>query len=146
LNNEELKVAKTKGVPNNGWYDMSSPLWTKLQNNRFSAYGTFSMGIANVVSSYVRYPKQEPLWLMVRFASAFCKDIGRSDANYVAVMIRERQSSPWPEGKAPKPRTLKIVFVGVYQIDKSVEQIHLYQMRGKQWEHSVNGLPTILIN
>jgi hypothetical protein len=127
LTNEELKIAKTRGVPNNGWYDVSSPLWTKLQNNRFSAYGTFSNAITNAASSYDYDPQQEPLRVMVRFASAFCKDIGRSDANYIALMIRERQSSPWPEGKVPKPRAVKTVFVGVYQIDRSVENIHLYQ-------------------
>ena len=128
LTNEELKVAKIKGAPNNGWYDVSSPLWTKLQSNRFSAYETFSNAITNAVISYDYDPEQQPLKLMVRFASAFCKDIGRSDAHYVALMIRERQSSPWPEGKAPKPRVVKTVFVGVYPIDKSVENIDLYQM------------------
>jgi len=127
LTNEELKVVKIKGLPNDGWYDVSSPLWRK-QSNLFSAYPRFSNGITDATFSYDNEHEQEALKLMVRFASAFCKDIGRSNANYVALTIRERHSSPWPEGKAPKPRVIKTVFVGVYQIDRSVENIHLYRM------------------
>jgi hypothetical protein len=126
LSNDEFKVAG-KGLPNNGWYDISSPVWAK-QGNIFSAYPRLSNVITQATLSYDNQPSQEPLKLMVKFASAFCKDIGKSNVSYIALMIRERHSVPWPEGKAPKPPAIKTKFVGIYRMDRSVENINLYQI------------------
>lgn len=129
LTNQEVKIAlQKKGLPNDGWYDLSSPVWKKLQSNRFAAYVRFSDGITNATSSYDENSDNESRTLLIKFASAFCKDIGKSNASYVALVIRERHSVPWPDGKAPKPPVIKTKLVGTYRIDKSVENIHLYQL------------------
>lgn len=52
LSSNEYSVVRTKGLPSDGWYDLSSPLWTKLQNNRFSAYGRLSRVVSKAVYSY----------------------------------------------------------------------------------------------
>jgi hypothetical protein len=127
LSNDELKVAKVKHVPNDGWYDVSSPVWGQL-DHPFAAYVKLSNILTNATSSYDYNRDQESLTLLVRFASAFCKSIGLNNANYVALSIRERHSKPWPEGPASKPAVVKIVFVGIFRIDKSVENSYLYQM------------------
>jgi hypothetical protein len=128
LTNKEVEVAQTKGLPDDGWYDLSSPVWTKLQGNRFAAYVRFSDGITNATSSYDDNADNESLKFLIKFASAFCKDIGKSNASYVALMIRERHSVPWPEGKAPELPVIKTKFIGTYRINRSVERIHLYQL------------------
>lgn len=128
LTTKEVKIAQIKRLQNDGWYDLSSPVWAKLQGNRFAAYVRFADGLTNATSSYDENVDQESLRLLIKYASAFCKDIGKSDASYVALMIREQHSIPWPEGKTPKPPVLKTKFVGVYRIDRSVETIHLYQL------------------
>jgi hypothetical protein len=126
LSNDEFKAAKVKSVPNDGWYDVSSPVWGQL-GQPFAAYVKFSDIITNATSSYDGNRDQESLRLLVRFASAFCKSIKLSNANYIALTIRERHSKPWPE-EASKPAVVKTVFVGVFRIDKSVENSLLYQM------------------
>lgn len=127
LSNDELKVAKVKRVPNDGWYDVSSPVWGQL-GQPFAAYVKFSNIITNATLSYDYNRDQESLKLIVRFASAFCKAIRHSNANYIALTIRERHSKPWPEEQASKTEVVKTVFVGIFRVDNSVENSHLYQM------------------
>src|SRR5437899_2889129 len=69
LSSSEFKVAQTKGLPNDGWYDLSSPLWTKFQSNRFSAYKTVFRPAAEALLHYLDQPQQQPVQLMVKTAS-----------------------------------------------------------------------------
>lgn len=128
LSSDELKVAEAKGLPSNGWYDLTSPLWAKNQNNRFSAYERLSRPATKAILNYLDQPEQQPVQLMVKIASAFCKDIGRRNASYVALVIYERQSKPWAERGTSKQPVITTNFIGVYPIDKSVENAHLYQI------------------
>jgi hypothetical protein len=127
LSNDELKVAKVRAIPNDGWYDVSSPIWGQL-GHPFAAYVKFSNIITNATSSYDYNHDQESLKLLVRFASAFYKSIGHNNAHYMALSIRERHSRSWPEDKTTKPAVIKTVFVGIFRIENSVENSHLYQM------------------
>ncbi len=70
----------------------------------------------------------EPVQVMVDLASAFCKDIGQSHASYVALMIHEVLSRPWPQRGTSAPRVVQSTLVGIYPMDKSVENAHLYQI------------------
>jgi hypothetical protein len=126
LTNQEAKLALKKKLSNAGWYDLSSPVWTALQGNRFGAYVRFADGITNATASYDDDSDAESLRILVRYASAFCKDIGKGNDNYMALMIRERHSVPWHGSKAAKPPVITTWFIGIYRIDKSVEHIHLY--------------------
>jgi hypothetical protein len=132
LTNQEMNIAQTKGLPtglpNDGWYDLSSPVWAKLQGNRFAAYVRFANGITHTLLSYDDDSNKESLTLLRKFASAFCKDIGKNNTGYIALMIRERQAIPWSDGNQPDPPIIKTKFIGTYPIDRNVENIHLYQL------------------
>ncbi len=150
LTSDEYNIVQTKGLPSDGWYDISSPLWTKLQNNRFSAYGKLSRAVSKAIYSYFStppifasfkepqdqkavyayrdIPQDQRVQLMLEGASAFCKDIGQNNASYVALMVRQIFSKPWSERVTSKPQVVKSTLLGVYPVDKSVENIHLYQI------------------
>ncbi len=128
LSSDELKVAEAKGLPSDGWYDLSSLLWTKNQNDRFSAYERLSRPATKAILNYLDQPDQQPVQLMVKIASAFCKDIGRHNVSYVALVISQRQSKPWAERGTSKQPVVTTTFIGVYPIDKSVKNMHLYQI------------------
>lgn len=65
---------------------------------------------------------------MIKTASAFCKDIRQNNATYVVLVIRERPGKLWSERDTSQQPTAKITLVGIYPIDKSVENRHLYQL------------------
>lgn len=127
LSRNEFAITQRQGLPNDGWYDLSSPLWTKFQSNRFSAYKTVFRPAAEALLHYLDQPQQQPVQLMVKTASAFCKDIGQRNASYVALIIRERPSKQWSERGTSQQPVARTTLVGIYPIDKSVENIHLYQ-------------------
>lgn len=130
LSKNEFNAIRTQGLPKNGWYNLSAPLWTRFQSNRFAAYNKLGRPADQAIAHYLIQPEQQSIQLMVKIASAFCKDTGQNQASFVAVMIHERQSKPWTEREALKPRVVQTVFVGVYPVDKNVGQIHLYQRGG----------------
>jgi hypothetical protein len=129
LTNREDKVAQTLALPNDGWYDLSSPVWTNLQSNHFAAYVRFANAITNATSDYdTDNTDKASLNFLIKFASAFCKDIGKTNVSYIALMVRERHSVPWPDGNTPGRPLIKTKLLGIYPINKSVENIHLYQL------------------
>lgn len=128
LNNDDFKTIRTKGWPNDGWYDLSTPLWTKFQHNHFSAYASISSPMSSAILHYFTRPQQKRVHLMVKIASAFCKDIGQHNASYVALMIRGRRSRLWPEKGASEQPVIKIIRVGIYPIDRNVKNMNLYQI------------------
>lgn len=132
LTNDEFKTIRTRGLPSNGWYNISAPLWVQFQNNRFSAYNKLGRPADQAIVHYLNQPEQQSVQLMVRIASAFCKDIGQSQASFIALTIYERQSKPWAERGTEKARVINTVFVGVYPVDRTVGKMHLYQIGGKE--------------
>ena len=129
LSDNEFSVAQTKGLPSDGWYDLSSPLLAKHQSNRFSTYGRFARVALDAVQDYLDNPDDDQLVQpMVELASSFCKDIGQCNTNYVALQIDKVRSKPWSERGTSKPRAVESTLVGIFLIDPSVENAHLYQI------------------
>jgi hypothetical protein len=128
LSSNEFTIVQTKGLPSDGWYDLASPLWTKLESDRFSAYGKFGLPVNKSLGSYLNKPGQHSVQLMVKLASAFCKDIGQNNASYVALMIHKVLSKPWSDRATSVPRVVQSTLVGIYPVDRSVENVHLYQI------------------
>jgi hypothetical protein len=157
LTPHEYNVVQTQGLPSNGWYDLSSPLWTKLQNSRFSAYGKLSRAVSKALYAYFNLidtqrmlsasfkemnnskalyaahdlPQGQQEQLMLRAASVFCKDIGQTNARYVALMAREIFAKPWSKRATSEPQAIENSLLGVYAIDQSVEDTHMYQIGGQ---------------
>lgn len=59
LSNSEFRIAQTKGLPNDGWYDLSSPMWTKFQSNRFSAYNLIFRPSSEALLNYLDEHQQQ---------------------------------------------------------------------------------------
>jgi Family of unknown function (DUF5819) len=133
LSSNDFTIVQTKGLPSDGWYDLASPLWAKLESDRFSAYGKFGLPVNKSLTSYLDKPGQHSVQLMVKLASAFCKDIGQHNASYVALMIHKVLSRPWSQRTTSVPRVIESTFVGIYPVDRSVENVHLYQIWEEQW-------------
>ncbi len=129
LSDNEYSIALTKGLPSDGWYDILSPLWAKNQSNRFSTYGRLARLALKNIKAYFNNPdNDQSVQFMVELASAFCKDIGRSNDSYVALEIRQVLSRPWSERATSVPQVVQNTRVGIYPIDTSVENAHLYQI------------------
>jgi hypothetical protein len=132
LTGDEFKVAQIQGLPKNGWYDLSAPLWTIFQSNRFVAYYKFGRIADRAIVYYLTLtlPRQQGIRIMVELASAFCKDIGQNHATFVALVIYERQSKPWPERTTSKQRVVRTTLVGIYPVDRSIKKMNLYRIGG----------------
>jgi hypothetical protein len=129
LSDNEYSVALTKGLPSDGWYDILSPLWAKNQDNRFSMYGRLATIAFPTIQTYLKNrDNAQPIGLMTELASAFCKDIGQNNASYVALMIHRVLPRSWSERATSVPRVIQSIFVGIYPIDPTVENAHLYQI------------------
>lgn len=129
LSDNEFLLVSTKGLPSDGWYDLSSPLLAKHQSNRFSTYGRFARVALDAMQDYLDDPDDDQLVQpMVELASSFCKDIGQNNANYVALQIDKVLSKPWSERGTSKPRVVERTLVGIYLIDPNVKNAHLYQI------------------
>lgn len=129
LNDNEYSATLTKGLPSDGWYNILPPLWTKDQQNRFSAYEKLSRTGLLAIRSHLTDPNDDQsVQIMIGLASAFCKDIGKSNDDYVALMIQEVLPKSWSDRGKTVPRVVKSIPVGVYPMDTGVENAHLYQM------------------
>ncbi len=129
LSDNEYSVALIKGLPSDGWYDILSPLWAKNQSNRFSMYGRVATIALPAIQAYLtNRDDTQPIGLMTELASAFCKDIGQNNASYVALMIHRVLPRSWSERATSVPRVIQSIFVGIYLIDPTVENAHLYQV------------------
>src|SRR5260370_14637260 len=129
LSDNEYSVALIKGLPSDGWYDILSPLWAKNQSNRFSMYGRVATIALPAIQAYLtNRDDAQPIGLMTELASAFCKDIGQNNASYVALMIHRVLPRSWSERATSVPRVIRSIFVGIYPIDPTVENAHLYQI------------------
>jgi len=157
LTRHEYTIVQTKGLPSDGWYDLSSPLWTKLQNSRFSAYGKLARVVSKALYSYFDMiqnqsiisaslkdtnnqkaiytyhdvPQSQQQRIMLAAASVFCKDIGQTNARYVALMVRQIFTKPWSKRTTSEPQVVETTLLGVYPVDRSVENSHIYQIGGQ---------------
>ena len=136
LTNDEYQASLEKGLlPSDRWYDITSPLWPKLQSNRFSSYWKLARSLALPIYRYVNTPPDQradysadQLQILITAASAFCKDTGQDNAIYVALTVRELFSKPWSQRDTSNPRVVKTTFIGIYPVDNSVESPHIYQI------------------
>lgn len=129
LSDNEYSAALIKGLPSDGWYDILSPLWAKNQSNRFAMYGRLATIAFPAIQTYLQNrDNAQPIGLMTELASAFCKDIGQNNASYVALMIYRVLPRSWSERATSAPRVIRSIFVGIYPIDPTVENAHLYQI------------------
>ena len=149
LTSVEVRSMKAKREPRTGWYDVSTPVWIRFQQHRFTAYDrlsraqlagirTYLSGLPDgqvwveacrkgdstscrVVEGAITRERAQAIHLLVKIASAFCRDLGLRGKHYTYVGLRVRQQLPvpWSARYTGKPIVHDIA-LGAYPIDTTV--------------------------
>jgi hypothetical protein len=144
----EAAATAAQGLPSDGWYDLSTPLWERFHANRLSAYARvaypqlratleYSSGGPDLVRlaeacqqgdrpACESYEAQRDSAraragrLLARIASAFCNEVlADQPVTHVALKLRERPIAAWTE-RHDAPPTQREVELGVFPVDRSV--------------------------
>jgi hypothetical protein len=149
-----------KGLPDVGWFDITSPLLLRYQHNRFSAYDRLARphinGILNWLSGGVtlapwqhaceigdsracvfykdqlKLAREESAKVLAKAASAFCKDVMQScaGATHVALRAHEELPVPWSQRYTTSKPVTHDMDLGVYPIDPKVATEGIYTGEG----------------
>ena len=130
-------------LPEQGWYDISTPLWIRFQQDRFSAWSRLSRPQTYAVRTYLTAGPDAVLWfnacqagsqpacsvyasmlesarqasgeLLTRIGSAACNDLGRSHSTArVALRLRRTYPISWSRRSSATQRLREDLPVGVY--------------------------------
>jgi hypothetical protein len=101
-----------------------------MQNLRILSASFKDTNGQKAVYTYRDMPQGQQEQLMLTAASVFCKDIGQTNARYVALMVRQIFTKPWSKRTTSEPQVVKTTLLGVYPVDRSVEHVHIYQIGG----------------
>jgi hypothetical protein len=155
LSPAEAAAIPAQGLPESGWYDLSTPVWQRFHNNRLSAYGrvafpqlratlAYSSGDQNPMLSAAACqqdtaslcpapdPGRESLrahagQLLARIGSAFCNEMAPDqDVSQVALRLRERPIADWADRYGLLPAAHE-VDLGVFPVDRSVVAADLWR-------------------
>jgi hypothetical protein len=156
LTDAQAELAK-HGLPHDGWFDITSPFWARFQQNRLGAYDRLTRpqvnGLLNWLSggpglslwqrscqlgdreacafyeAQLRTTRAEEVKVLAKAASAFCKDVPRScqDATQVALRAHKESGVPWSQRYAGGRPVSHDIDLGVYPIDWSVTNAHIYR-------------------
>jgi hypothetical protein len=159
LSEAEMAAVATRGLPEEGWYDLSTPLWDGFHQNHFSAYDRLALPQFRAMLTYLTGSQQmDPLRdscergdaavcehyetemaaaraqaarILVKVASAFCKEIAQPDREirYVALRARELRSVPWSDRHGGRPVT-RDVDLGVYAVDAEATPSGVFRAGG----------------
>lgn len=150
-----LKNNSIDEIESKGWYNLSSPLWKRFQDNRFSAYDRLARSQSNalrnalsgdpslmnylkacengdslscdIYQESLNYIREGQIEKLVKIGSAFCNDINDlySDYDYFAIRIRIVSFPPWSKRHTEKS-TFQDLDLGIHPIDKSVAAFGLF--------------------
>jgi hypothetical protein len=159
LTDSQAAASSKDGLPLDGWFDITSPLLVRYQQNRFSAYDRLARphinGILNWLSGGVslapwqqscemgdskactfynnqlKLTRVEAGKILAKAASAFCKDMAQScrGATHVALRAHEELPVPWSQRYTTSKPVSHDVDLGVYPIDSSVSSAGIYISR-----------------
>jgi hypothetical protein len=145
------------GLPQYGWFDITSPLLARFQQNRFSAYDRLTRPQINAIlkwlsgganlaswqqscqmgdskacafySEQLKLIRSEEGKVMARAASAFCNDRARScqGATQVALRAHEEMGVPWSQRYSSAKPVTHDMDLGVYPIDRSAASANIYK-------------------
>jgi hypothetical protein len=147
------------GLPTEGWYDITSPLFARFQQNRFSAYDKLARPQINALLKWLSGGPALASWqhsceagdpkactvyneqlkvirleegkVLARIASAFCNDLAQTckGSTRIALRAHEELPIPWSQRYAGPKPTTHDVDIGVYPIDPAVASANIYQAR-----------------
>ena len=155
LSPAEAAVVPTRGLPADGWYDLSTPLWQRFHDNRLSAYARVAFPQLRATLAYSGGDKDLALYLqacqrdsespceaydprlwssraqagqiLARIGSAFCNEVvPDQDVSHVALRLRERPIAEWAD-RHGEPPAAQEVDLGVFPVDRSVVAAGLWR-------------------
>ncbi len=154
LTAEEREAIPTAGLPADGWYDVSTPLFRAFAENRLAVYERVSRPTLHTMEDFLYAPSGMPppevcqrdpgfcarqerriqagrdtnQFLLTRIGSAFYKDIARPDdqATHIALRIRDVQTVLWPDRYTVEPSGRDLE-VGVFPIDPNATPLGLFR-------------------
>ncbi|MEO8217302.1 MAG: DUF5819 family protein [Acidobacteriota bacterium] len=143
------REAAAPRLPDEGWYDISTPLWIRFQHDRFSAWSRLSRPQTYAVRTYLTAGPDAVLWfnacqggsqpacsvyqsmiesarqssgeILTRIGSAACNDLGRSQSTArVALRLRRTWPISWSQRSSATQRLSEDLPVGVYEYRKEI--------------------------
>lgn len=149
LTAEQVAAIPARGLPTDGWYDLSTPLWDAFYQNRLSAYDRLARPQSRAMLAYLNGGPELGVWqescqrgdaaacayydeqrtaararagaLLARVASAALHDLGQDGdgATHVAVRARLLQAVPWSERHSATRESQDLEF-GTYPLGRGV--------------------------
>jgi hypothetical protein len=153
----EVADLSRRGLPQEGWYDLSGPLYTAFEGNRLSAYERLSRPQYRAILAYFAGDPSLAAWqescargdptscgiyeqrvdlgrarareLLTHISSAFYHDIARpgDTVTHVALRARDGVRILWSQ-RETSARTTRDIDLGVYPVDPSVRPAGLYRL------------------
>jgi len=151
----DLDMIPKAGPPADGWYDLSSPVWSRFQENRLTAYDRVTRPQSNAIRQYLSGGPQLTPWaescekgdlascafyenqltvaradagrLLAKVGSAFCRDVACSSkkVTHVAFRARETMSVPWSQRNTAQP-AVRDIELGIYPVNERAASTGLY--------------------
>jgi hypothetical protein len=153
LSSEEGEAANAGKLPTTGWHDLSTPFWSRFQQNRFSAYdrlvrpqsnairefmaGSFDLGelfqackrgqkeaCKKADEGYARSRKVAGEMLK-KIGSSYCLEVDPA-ATHVALGLQETPAVPWSKRYSSEPAKTKEYSLDFYPIDRTIATMGLH--------------------
>ncbi len=155
-------IATQQDIPTDDWHDLSTPLWTRFQQNRFSAYDRLVRPQSTAIRRYVNggpdtwdykrlcdegkgedacetyetmleQIREGSGGFLAKIGSAFCSEVQVGKEPTSHVALRLRQSAAVPWTKRHTEESeVSDYDIGVYPYDAGVVPLGLYQVTGKR--------------
>ena len=155
ITRQELASLNPDALPEDNWYDLTSPLWERFQRNRFSAYERLSRPQSNGMRMYLGggpelgpwmdacqkgdmaacrfyetqmdFYRQRATELLARIASGFVGEFLGHNPDIVAVALRIRTQTvvPWSQRHTGVP-AVKDLDLGVHDLVANVATSGMY--------------------
>lgn len=154
---EEEAAITAGGLPPEGWDDISTPLWRRLQQNRFTAYDRMARPQAALIRQYLQGPEDLEAWRdscrngseeackyveerfktlreevtksLGKIGSAYCREaFPARTITKVAMRARIISAVPWSKRYTDKPGVSE-VDLGVVPLDHEVALTGIYRAK-----------------
>lgn len=148
-------IMESETLPEEGWVDVTTPLWKGLQYNRFTAYGRLERTQGNAVRQFIGSLTSLENWRkscqkgneksckfykekidiarneakpkIIKIASSYCAEINGANTQRVAIRIRIDSTLNWSERYSSIKKDETDLEVGIFPINKNVVKPGIYQ-------------------
>lgn len=154
---ENSQITDMQQLPEEGWEDLTRPLWHALQRNRFTAYGRIERTQGNAIRQYNGLQPGLEVWRescrkgseesckyfqdkyeevkkraepkLRKIASSFCSETNPGKIGRVAIRIRYDSTLSWSKRYTDSRKNVDSD-VGIFPIENQVVLPGIYQAKG----------------